>query len=125
MSGFPACNAGLDGGATCGLVSNSGNRSSGRAPQFGRNTFHGPTQIRSVDFRIARDIPLWREKTKLQLIAEAFNLFNHSIVTGVNNTAFLFSGTNIVPLAGFLAPTSTSNGLVSARQMQFSAKLNF
>ncbi len=147
MTGLPSCALPtLDGGATCGLVSNTGGRNSGRAPQLGRTTFHGPTQVRSFDLRVTRDIPLWKEKVKMQVIAEAFNLFNHTIITTVNTTAFSFTSpsatsttcpsttsgspnphTNscIVPASGFLGALSTSNGLLSARQMQFSAKLSF
>jgi len=131
-----------DGGATGGETSN-GNANGGRAPQFGRNTFYGPTQIRTVDFRIARDFPIYHERVKLQLIGEAFNLFNHTLITSVNTTAFAFANPGApgsgcpasdpgAPIKGclvgqtsFLAPTASSNALLGARQLQVSAKITF
>jgi len=38
-------------------------------------------KFRDVDFRISRDFTIYRERYKLQIIAEAFNLFNHTMVT--------------------------------------------
>jgi hypothetical protein len=38
-----------------------------------------------LDVGVARDVPIY-EKTYLQFKAEAFNLLNHQIVTGVNTT---------------------------------------
>ena len=141
-----AAGKGIDGGAT-GAVSNNAGNAAGRSPQFPRNFFFGPTQVRDVDFRVTRELPLWRERYKLQLIAEAFNLFNHTIVTQINSTAYavqtsgnvVVAGTTtvacgtgaagvnpcLVPQSSFLSPTATSNAIAGARQMQFSAKLFF
>jgi len=66
-----------------------GNSRNERAPGFGRNTFRMPGII-SVDPRVSRTFT-FTERTKLQLIAEAFNVFNHTNVTGVRNTFFAFS----------------------------------
>jgi hypothetical protein len=141
INGFPS--GGADFGLTGGTVTNTGGSTGGRPPQVSRNFYFGKTQIRNVDFRITRDFPLWKEKVKLQVIGEAFNLFNHSIVSSVNSTSFNFvnpssgactgvalaAGPNgcITPSATFLAPTSTSstNGLYGARQLQFAAKIIF
>ena len=101
------------------------NPSAGRTPAFPKNFYRGPTQVRVLDFRGTRDIKLWKERYKLQLIAEAFNLFNHPVVTKVNTSAYSVSGTTLTPISSFLTPSETGNGLVGARQMQFSAKLNF
>jgi len=117
-------NGGIDGGATGG-VSNNASNAAGRAPQYPRNFFNGPTQIRNVDFRVSRDLALWRERYKLQLIAETFNLFNHTLVTQVNATGFNISGTTLTANSSFLSPLATSNPISGARQMQFSAKFFF
>jgi len=61
----------------------------------------------------------------MQLIAEAFNLFNHTIVTQINATGFNISGTTLTANSAFLTPLATSNNIAGARQMQFSAKLFF
>ena len=119
---------GKDGGAT-GAVSNNASNAAGRAPQFPRNAFLGPTQIRDVDFRVTRDFRLWQERYKMEIIAEAFNLFNHTIVSTVNNTAYSVGGTalapTLTPISSFLTPTATSSLVNGARQMQFSAKFFF
>ncbi|MGD0909290.1 MAG: TonB-dependent receptor [Candidatus Acidiferrales bacterium] len=117
-------NGGIDGGATGG-VSNNASNAAGRSPQYPRNFFFGPTQVRDVDFRVTRDLTLWKERYRMQLIAEAFNLFNHTIVTQINATGFNISGTTLTANSAFLTPLATSNNIAGARQMQFSAKLFF
>jgi hypothetical protein len=139
INGFPS--GGADYGLTGGTVTNTGGSTGGRPPQVGRNNYFGKTQIRDVDFRVMRDFPLLKEKAHFQIIGEAFNLFNHTIISSVNGTAFnyvassatsascpsaLYNGC-ITPSPTFLAPTSSSstNGLYGARQLQFSAKFIF
>jgi hypothetical protein len=125
FGGFVGVDAGVTGG-----VSSNASTTAGRVPFFQKNSFRGATQVRDVDFRITRDIPLYKERLKMQLIAEAFNLFNHTIVTSVQATAYVqanVSGGNptLTPLTSFLTPTATSDNLITARQLQFSAKLTF
>jgi hypothetical protein len=117
-------NGGKDGGATGGVTNNASN-AAGRSPQYLRNSFRGPTQVRDVDFRVTRDFKLWKERYSLQVIAEAFNLFNHTIVTQVNANGFSISGLTITPVPTFLSPTATSNGIEGARQLQLSGKFFF
>jgi len=115
--------AGKDGGATGGVSLNAGNNA-GRIPIVSKNFYRGKTQIRDVDFRITRDLK-FNERMKLQIIGEAFNLFNHTNVTTVNSTAYAYSGLTLVPQAGFLTTTATSNNLSGARQLQISGKFFF
>jgi hypothetical protein len=135
---------GVDGGVTGGVEQNASN-AAGRAPNFEKNTYRGPTQIRDVDFRIGRDIILFRERYKLQVFIEAFNLFNHRINTSVNTSAYSYVApggayTNpagvasvcpagadpcLNPANSFLTPTATSNALIGARQLQISGKFFF
>lgn len=134
LSGYPS--GGIDGGVTGGLVSNSGTPTGGRIPQVGRNVFPGPS-LHNVDFRIARDFAI-RERLKLQLLGEAFNIFNHTNINSVNTTAYNYSASGasgcpaslgvtgcMSPSASFLTPTSSTNNLYGARQLQVSAKLVF
>lgn len=128
----------VDAGVTGGVESNASDNA-GRNPVFPKNYFRGPTQIRDVDFRITRDFRLWKERYKLQIIGEAFNLFNHTNITTVNTTAYAYlaagsgacppaSATNaacLVPQSSFMSPTATSDNLLTARQLQISGKFFF
>ena len=63
------------------MSSGSGGATTGRPPQIGRNSIIGPG-FNDFDFRVSRNIPIYK-KTYLQFSADAFNLLNHKIVTGV------------------------------------------
>lgn len=138
ISGFPS--GGVDYGVNGAEITNTGGSTGGRPPQVGRNVYFGH-HLYNEDFRIARDFAI-HERFHFIVLAEAFNLFNHTNISSVNGTAFNYSavgsgacttslaaGTNgcIIPNAAFLAPTSSSstNGLYGARQLQFSAKITF
>ncbi len=125
---------GIDGGATGGVEQNASN-AAGRIPNFPKNYFRGPTQLRDVDFRIGRDVALFGERYKLQFFIEAFNLFNHPTITSVNTSAYAYiapgaagcASTNpcLNPQSSFLTTTATSNSLLGARQLQISGKFFF
>ncbi len=134
ISGFPSGE--VDGGVTGGVVSNGGSSIGGRIPMVGRNTFDGPGLV-NVDFRVMRQFSI-TERFKFQLIGEAFNIFNHTNFNSVNTTAYFYDapGTSVCTVAGhthgclvpnpqFLAPTSSSDALYGARQLQISGKLTF
>jgi outer membrane receptor protein involved in Fe transport len=99
-------------------INNDGNVQNDRAPGFARNSLNYPTLF-SVDPRITKDIPIG--PTTLQLIAEAFNVFNRSNVVGVNQGYYGVSGTNLTRLSAFGTPT-TSNG---PRIVQLAVKVIF
>jgi hypothetical protein len=80
INGFPS--GGPDGGLTGGLVDNSGTGTGGRAPTVVRNFYTGPGN-KNFDFRIARQFAL-RERVKLSLVGEAFNIFNFTNFYSVN-----------------------------------------
>ncbi len=138
ISGFPS--GGIDSGLTGGETTNTGGTTGGRPTWLGRNVYRGHP-LYNVDVRVSRDFAI-RERFHLVMLAEAFNLFNHTNISAVNTTAFTYtavgsgectkalaSGTNgcLVPSPTFMAPTSSTstNGLYGARQLQFSAKLIF
>src|SRR5580658_1959593 len=138
ISGFPG--GGADSGLTGGTTTNTGGTTGGRPLFEGRNVYFGHP-LYNTDLRVMRQFAI-REKLRLQLQAEAFNLFNHTNISTVNTTAFTYAavgsgacttalaaGTNgcLVPSPTFMAPTASSstNGLYGARQLQFSAKLTF
>ncbi len=131
------------------ISSGSGAATSGRPPQIGRNSIVGPG-FNNFDFRITRDVPIY-EGLHMQFVAEAFNLLNHTIVTGVNSSysSYFNAGTASCPatlasatpsgstlqgcitpftgtgLSAFGATSATNNTLYGPRQLQVSAKLFF
>jgi hypothetical protein len=76
---------GIYGGA---ISSGSGGATNGRPPQIGRNSIYMPG-FNDFDMRISRSLPI-HDKISMQFNAEAFNLLNHQIVTGVQGTYTTF-----------------------------------
>jgi hypothetical protein len=66
------------------MSSSSGAPTTGRPPQIGRNSIYAPG-FNDFDFRVARNFPI-HEAMYLQFSADAFNLLNHTIITGVQST---------------------------------------
>jgi hypothetical protein len=132
ISGFAS--GAPDGGITGGLVNNSGTGNGGRVPNFARNAFLGPG-FANVDFRIGRQFAI-RERLKLSLVGEAFNVFNFTNFYSVNNTQYNFSAAGSGACAGhtngclvanpaFFAPLTSNNNLSGARQLQISGRITF
>jgi hypothetical protein len=139
---------GIFGGA---ISSGSGLATNPHPPQIGRNSISMPG-FNDFDLRVSRNVPI-HENISMQFNAEAFNLLNHQIITGVNGTysTFLAPGKTagnytcstitapsgsfdsgcFVPYTGtglqaFGATSSTSSStLYGSRQLQLSAKLFF
>jgi len=148
-----ATSYGDDGGIYGGAMSSSsGLPTTGRPPQIGRNSIPMPG-YNNLDLRVTRDIPI-HDQISMEIVGEAFNALNHTIIAGVNSTYSQYtvaSGTTtaavacaasgaapanstlqgcISPYSGtglsaFRATSSTSNSLYGARQLQVSAKLFF
>ena len=130
ISGTPSP---LDGGLTAGDSSNA-SVSAGRAGWLARNPFYAPG-YKDWDFRLAREFTL-RERLKLQLLGELFNVTNSTNILSVNTTAFTYAAagsgvcaghTNacLVPSPTYLAPTATSSLIFGPRQVQISGRLTF
>ena len=97
----------------------------------------------NLDLRLSKNIPI-KEKFQLELLVEAFNLFNHFNATGVNSTSYSVttSGT-ITDTAGTTQSCSSStpclgansafgtitsansNFIFSTRQIQIGLRLKF
>jgi hypothetical protein len=145
---------GNDGGSFGGAISSSsGSATNGRPQQIGRNSIYMPG-FNNLDLRVSRNVPI-HEQIYLQFNAEAFNLVNRRIITGVISTYTTFVGPGVtatgstykcqtitppsgsreigcfVPFTGtgsnaFGAPSATnSSTLFGSRQLQMSAKLFF
>jgi outer membrane receptor protein involved in Fe transport len=99
-------------------VNGDGNTRNDIAPGTVRNQFRLPTIV-TFDPRVARSIPIGA--TNLQLIWEAFNLFNRDNLNGVEPTFFSVSGTTLTRSTIFGRPTSSSG----ERIMQLAVKLTF
>ena len=84
-SGSYADLSGIFGGA---MSSSSGSATGGRPPQIGRNSINMPG-FNDFDLRVSRNVPI-HDQIYMQFNAEAFNLLNHQIVTGVNGTYTTF-----------------------------------
>jgi len=138
INGFPG--GGVDSGLTGGAISYTGGTSGFRPTWVGRNVWPGHP-LYNVDLRIMRDFAV-RERIHLQMLGEAFNVFNHTNIFSENETPYTFTalgsgacssaiagGSNgcLVPSPTFMAPNSTTstNGLYGSRQLQFSAKIVF
>ena len=86
----------------------------------GRNIGRG-TPIYSLDPFVARAFPLFTERVKLDLRAEAFNALNHANYVGFNGTY----GTGLTAPATLGAPLVGVTNQLPAREFQFSGKLTF
>lgn len=80
-----------------------------------RNSLHTPRFI-NVDVRALKYFP-FGERRRLDLVVEAFNLFNHPNVLALNP----FFGSGATPLSTFRTPTS----FATPRQMRFSIDFEF
>lgn len=101
---------------------NDGNPSTDRVPFVGRNTIQGPW-FETVDVRVSRDIPLFRESVRMRLLAEAFNLTNRANFNTLQTSRYSFSAaTNtFTPRTDFLARLNTFD----ARIVQLAVKIIF
>jgi hypothetical protein len=82
---------------------------------LGRNSLHTPRFI-NVDLRALKYFPFGKRR-RLDLVGEAFNLFNHLNVLGLNP----FYGSGATPLSMFRTPTS----FAAPRQIRFSIDFEF
>ena len=113
-----------------------------RIDAVGRNIFTMPS-TENLDLRMSKEIPI-KEKVKLELLGEAFNLFNHFNATGVNSTAYSLSTSGTItdttgatqtctsakPCLGYNTAFGTitsanSNFIFSTRQIQIGLRLKF
>jgi hypothetical protein len=67
---------------------------SNRLPFVGRNSWRYPW-IQNIDLRLSRRFRI-NEKQSLEFLAEAFNLFNHQQITGINNNMYTMPSSTAV-----------------------------
>lgn len=90
---------------------------------LGRNSFRQP-KIWNVDARLSRRFN-FTEGTNLEFLVEAFNIFNRTQITGVNNRLFNIVGSTLVPDAAFGTTSTTGNSIFRERQVQMAVRFNF
>jgi len=88
---------------------------SARPAGFGRNSLRTPGMV-NLDFRLLKYFPMGKT-ARLDVVAEAFNLLNHSNVAAINP----IFGPGAAALPSFLRPLATAG----ARQVQFSLDFEF
>jgi hypothetical protein len=82
---------------------------------FARNVLYTSNQV-ELDLRLLKYFKVG-EHGKLDLVAESFNLLNHTNVTALNQ----FFGPDAIPIPTFNTPNRAS----IARQLQFSIDFEF
>lgn len=129
FSGRPY-DATVSGSVTGGVTGINGSGGSTRFPFVARNFFRQPN-IWNVDMRISRRFSI-TERVKVEFLADFFNIFNHTIVTGVNGAAYAVTNTSptLVTLnfnnpQTFGVVNATSSTLFTERQVQFAARFQF
>lgn len=88
---------------------------SSRPLGFARNSLHTPNQVQ-LDLRVLKYFKIG-EHGKLDLVAESFNLLNHTNVIGLNQ----FFGPSVPPISAFATPARAG----ISRQLQFSIDFEF
>ncbi|HYK19336.1 MAG TPA: TonB-dependent receptor [Pyrinomonadaceae bacterium] len=99
---------------------------SGGATRFAlvpRNFFKQPN-IWYVDARLSRRFSI-TENTKIEFLVEGFNVFNRTLVTGVNSTLYSLSGSTLTFNTPFGSTTGADSTLFRERQVQLAARFEF
>jgi len=112
---------GLSGSTPGGGVNGSGGSS--RFALAPRNFFKQP-KIWYLDMRLSRRFRI-KENMNLELLAEGFNIFNRTQVTGVNGTLYNLSGTTLTYNATFGTTATADSTLFRERQVQLAARFQF
>jgi hypothetical protein len=98
-----------------------------RTPFLGPNRYNLPNTY-NTDLRLSRRVKV-KESMSVELLAEAFNLFNHVNVTDVQTREYSYSSTattkTLTYNSQFGQPTAAGNTLFQSRQMQFAVRFQF
>jgi hypothetical protein len=95
---------------------------------IGRNTFQMKRTI-DMDLRLSKKVR-FGDHYSAEVLGEAFNLFNHQNVTGVNNTGYIIGGTAAAPTLSYNSSfgsvtNSNSNFAYTSRQIQIGFRFLF
>jgi hypothetical protein len=94
----------------------------------GRNTFQMKRTI-DMDLRLSKKVR-FGERYSAEVLGEAFNIFNHQNVTGINNTGYIIGGTATAPALSYNSSfgsvtNSNSNFAYTSRQIQIGFRFIF
>jgi hypothetical protein len=119
-----------DGSAAGGLrtgITGGGLPSLSRFPLFSRNAFNLP-KIVNLDLRVSRRCRI-AGHAQLEVIGEAFNVFNRTQVTGLNTRMYVIGGTATASTLtfdpSFQTVSAAGNELTRERQVQFGVRIEF
>jgi hypothetical protein len=123
VSGNAPLPAPVPAGGSLGSINNSGGTN--RIDILGNNSFRLPTTW-LADMRIAKNFSI-REKYKVELLTDFFNVANKQNVMSVNTTGYIISGNNLNfnPTFGTVTGVNNSNFLYTPRQIQLGARVKF
>ena len=108
---------------TTGDPGNDGNNYNDRAPLVGRNTLTGPG-LGSLDLRLTREIPI-KERLKLRLIAEGFDITNHPNFATIQNNIYTYKSGVFTPTTNYLTNLTMLPQGVGSGVFQLAAKITF
>lgn len=119
---FSLTTAGTPAGAIGSSINGSGGAN--RIDVVGRNSFRLPTTW-VQDLRLAKYLSV-REKFRVELLGDFFNIANKQNVTSENNTGYIISGSNLTFNTPFGVPNnSNSNFAYSPRQIQLGIRVQY
>ena len=101
----------------------NGSNGSTRFALIPRNFFKQPS-IQYLDLRLSRRFPIG-EKARVEVLADVFNFFNRTQVTGVNTTLYSLSGTTLTFNPSFGQTTGADSTLFRERQVQLGVRFEF
>jgi hypothetical protein len=122
VSGNPPSGSGNAGSGVIGAQGSS------RVPFLGRDSIRYPGQD-VVDLRVSRWFQL-RERARLELIGESFNIINHVNYTSMTTQQYTLGGTSAAPVLTYFSAFGTltganNNTVLSSRQIQIGARVTF
>jgi hypothetical protein len=94
-----------------------------RLPFLGRNSFRYGN-LYNVDLRVARRVHLG-EREDMEFLAEAFNLFNHQIITNRSDTLYTVYQNTLEYDSNFNTPTAAGNTIYREREIQLGLRFHF
>jgi hypothetical protein len=136
QSGLPY-NMTTTGTPSTGFGGINGSNGTFRVPFMARNGFSQP-KTNVLDLRISKRFSI-KERAKLELYGESFNIVNHQNVTGVNTLGYTVAGSGTantltfntvtanptVSQFGAVTATNSSNFQFAPRQIQLAMRLQF